>query len=573
MSSFAARLLPNFPGILLLGLLVLGLNGSDARAHPDWKSLRGHSACGGVDQYGKLQDPCGFLPATYVRPSIKTCPKDSFAAAGACYDCPEGFNRNLLRKVTHERACRKPIPDETAKAVYLGPSKCPSGSIFDARNGGECWSCPSGLGRTAAKVDQWNACGMVGKKAQAAIFVGRACPDKDAVRADRNGGECWKCPEDYDRTINAVTADKACKVSFAFASAIEKSDLRCAPGQILDLVDGGTCWTCPYGTKRTLQGIKTAKACRNNNMQWVVPSRQKYGIFGLGAGADDILAKAIAERTQIDAAVKKGAVITGEGEATALKNAWDVIDARPWDSPFLSALLANIVMDAALKPAGQRTESERALLARVAQLIQWNRQFVAYQAKQAHETWELASKKAYEVALSKMGAASVYADSMVTPPDYNEILVGSMQLAAGFAGPAGAVLVTLFVPPVRATILPWREITTRVVSKATGEVIKKVTTGGAVTSGSSAAAVAPLMIAAAAAVIVTMEIDKFMAMEKAAGQIRQAIAIADRPVDIGMLLQQKDGADDFLFHWASVIGAATKPNANFKARLAAYKAG
>ncbi len=563
MRSLITGLLPNFFIILFVGLFVLSFSASDARADATWKNLRGYSACGGIDQYGTLQPPCGFEKATYRKQSIKTCPKGSFADSGTCYTCPSGYNRTI-RKITHERACSKPAPVTTTKAVYLGSGKCPSGSKFYRRNGGECWSCPSGFGRTAANVDKWNACGKIGKKAQAAIFKGRTCPE-GSVRDPRNGGECWNCPEDYNRTGNPVTGAKACKTSFTFASAIEKSDLKCAPGQIFDFVDGGTCWTCPQGAKRTFfHGIKTAKACRNNKMKWTVPNRQVYGLFGLGTGADDILASLIAERSRIDAAIKDVAKKDGVAEATALKFAWDVIDNRPEESPFLSSMLLETVMNAARKPASARTESEINLLARVAQLIQWNRQFIAYQAEQAHETWVRASKASYDVALQKMGAAAIYSDSMVTPPDYNELVANSIQAGAAIAGPVGAVIVTVSTTSVKAALLPFR---------VAGAAARATATGAFTGSSAAAASVAPMMIAAAAAVIVTMEIDKFLKLEKAEGEIRQSIAIANRSVDIGVLLQQKDGPDELLFHWGAVIGEATKPSVNFKTRLAAYNSG
>ncbi len=577
MASFVARLLPKYLGILFLGLFILSFDANDARANSAWKQLQGHSACGGVDKAGKLQAPCNFEKATYIRQSIKACPKGTFADLGSCWVCPTGYVRSA-RKITHERACQKNVPDRTGPATFLGAVKCPSGSFKDGRNGGECWSCPAGYARTAAKVDQWNACGKIGKKATSAIFKGRQCPDQDAFRDPRNGGECWKCPEDYNRTANAVTGKAACKTSFAFEPAVQRGDLKCEPGQIFDMIDGGTCWTCPEGAKRTWFSIKSAKACRNNKMRWVLPERGKYGLFGLGRGADDILAKLIAERTALDTQIKKAAKLANKNPEEVLKEAWEVIDNRPWESPYLSAALGAAVMDAAAKPAGQRTESEKQLMGQVAQLIQWNRQFIAYQAKQAHQTWELASKKAYEVAASKMGAAVIYSDSMVTPPDYNEMLVGSIQMAAGFAGPAGSILVPLFVKPVHIATFPFRKAAIKASQEAAKKVVETAlkTGGGAgswTTSGVATAALGPLMIAIAAGVIVTMEIDKFMALEKAAGKIQQSIDIANRPLDLNIFLQQKDGPDEFLFHWAAVIGADTQPSANFKTRLAAYKAG
>lgn len=567
-----------FLGILLVGLFVLTFGANEAQADAMWKSLRGHSACGGVDEQGRLQPACAFQKATYVKKSIKKCPDGSFAAAGACYSCPSGYKKDALRKVTHEKACFKKLSKaQTSPAKKLGSAKCPGGSKYDGRNGGECWKCPSGFGRTAAAVDKWNACGKIGKKAQSAIFVKKACPVAGSIRDPRKGGECWQCPEEFSRTGNAVTGKKACKTNKTFAKATEVSDKKCAPGEIFDFIDGGTCWTCPEGSKRTINGIKSAKACRNNKMQWVMPKRQLYGLFGLGVGGEDILAKLIADRTQIDAAAKKVAQIGGKDEATMLKETWEIIDTHPENSAILSAVLGQYIIEAVAKPTSEQTASEKDLLKRVAQLIQWNRQFIAYQAKQAHENFIATSEAERAKFVKQAGAAVLYAGSGPTPPDYNEALVASIQAGAGVAGPVGAAIVPLLSEGARSVLLPFRRVSEEVIKNGVKTLVQRSAqaagTGMSTGSVMTAAAAGPMVIALAAGVIVTMEFDKLMAMEKADGQIRQSLAIANRTVNVGTLLQQKDGAGEFLFHWAAVIGAPTKPSANFNRLLAAYKSG
>ncbi|UTW52130.1 ricin-type beta-trefoil lectin domain protein [bacterium SCSIO 12827] len=572
MASLVAKFLPKYLGILFLGLLILGGNSEDVQANSSWKQLRGHSACGGVDQRGNLQEPCGFDRAKFESKAVGKCPKGSFFDIGtwACFSCPKGFNRNA-RPVTSPKACDKPIKGSATKAVYLGKVSCPSGAFLDPRNGGECWKCPSGYGRTAAAVNQWNACGMIGKKAVSAEFKGKACNAEGAFRDPRNGGECWKCPEDHLRTAAAVTAGNACHTNLDFEPATKTAALTCPAGQHFDFIDGGTCWSCPQDTTRSTSGVKSDKACRIKKMRWVVPVRGKYGLFGLGNGADDILAKLIAERTRIDAAAKAAAKASGEPEAQAIANTWKQIDSKPWESPILSALLGQIVMEAAVKPVAQRTASEKSLLDIVAKLIQWNRQFVAYQSKQAFDTYFAAANKANEIALSKMGAASIYAGGVIAPPDYNEIVAGAIQVGAAVAGPAGALLITLFASPVHAALLPHRALQA---AKAAGDAAKVAAISTSWTGASAAmAAAAPMLIAAGAAVVVTMEMDKLMKTEEMEGKIRQAITIANRPVDIGLLLQMKEGPDEFLFHWAATIGGDAQPSTNFKTKLAAYKSG
>ena len=50
-------------------------------------------------------------------------------------------------------------------ATFHNKTTCGNGSFFDPRNGGECWSCPGGFGRSAEPVTHDRAC-------QKAILVG-----------------------------------------------------------------------------------------------------------------------------------------------------------------------------------------------------------------------------------------------------------------------------------------------------------------------------------------------------------------------------------------------------------------
>ncbi|HEY9164111.1 MAG TPA: hypothetical protein VIN57_05840, partial [Magnetovibrio sp.] len=445
--------------------------------------------------------------------------------------------------------------------------------------------CDPGFGRTLSAVTAWDACGKFGAQARSATFVSRICPTEGAFLDKRNGGECWVCPPGYDRALfTPVTGAQACKKELDLIKATERGDFLCKPGEVHDMIDGGTCWTCPQGYKRTWDSVKSATACVNNQMQWEMPNRQLYGLFNLGWGANDILAQLIAERTKIDAAITEMASDSNENEALLRKEAWEVIDTEPWKSPILSAVLQEVAINAASKNPAERTLAEKDFVERLEKLIQWNRQFVAYQAKQAHDNWVRASEAFYEEALKKMGAASVYSDSMVTPPDYNEILVGAIQMGAGLGGPIGAFAAVRAIPAVKKVVFPYiREAVKKgaveVAKKAGGSAIKALT--GSSASTMTAAAAGPLVIAAAAAVIVTMEIDKFVALEKADAQIADAIRKADRPVVLSALLQMSGGTEELLYHWSAVVNAPTdvrvnpqiRPSKDFEARFNAYKAG
>lgn len=571
MRSFVAGLRMRQLALLMLCGLALACTAGSVEANSSWKSLQGHSECGGIDKNGELQEPCGFTRATKIGKALGKCPSGSFFDIGtwSCYACPTGFNRNA-RAVTSPKACDKAMTPKTSRATFEKKVQCPSGAFLDKRNGGECWTCPSGYSRTAAAVDKWNACGMIGKKAVGAIFKSKACTADNSFRDPRNGGECWSCPEDYSRTANAVTSASACKTALDFEPAVKEAALTCEADEIFDLIDGGTCWKCAEGETRTMNSVKGGKACRNKAMKWVVPTRTMYGLFGLGNGASDILAKAIADRTAIDAMVKKIAEGTGDNVQKAQAAAWAVIDSKPWNSPYLSILLQDTLMAALDKKEASRSDSEKNLIDTVSKMIQWNRQFIAYQSKQAYEAWVTTSSKFYAKKAKQMGAATIYADNMMTPPDYNELIVASIQAGSVLASPTSVIALTIFLKPASIALLPYRKAALKA-AQAGAKIM--TSTGGIPSASAMAAASGPILIAVAAAVIFTMEMDKLLKMEEYEGKIRQAVDISNRAVDLKTLFQQENGAADFSFHWASILAAKTEPSAYFKTRLAAYKGG
>ena len=107
-------------------------------------------------------------------------------------------------------AMAQPAKADFAKATKSSVRPfCPSGSFFDLRNGGECWSCPAGTNRTIFPVTNNNACKKPGWSSWSkAAFRGKAkTPQpKDAFYDPRQGGEWWKCPGNRPRrTLYAVT--------------------------------------------------------------------------------------------------------------------------------------------------------------------------------------------------------------------------------------------------------------------------------------------------------------------------------------------------------------------------------
>ena len=89
-----------------------------------------------------------------------------------------------------------------------------SGSFFDLRNGGECWSCPAGTNRTIFPVTNNNACknraGVAGARPSSAAR--RRHRSRRARSSMRGGGEWWKCPGNRPRrTLYAVTDARAAR--------------------------------------------------------------------------------------------------------------------------------------------------------------------------------------------------------------------------------------------------------------------------------------------------------------------------------------------------------------------------
>lgn len=88
----------------------------------------------------------------------------------------------------------------------------------------------------------------------------------------------------------------------------------------------------------------------------------------------------------------KLAELAGNEVDTVRSDTWKVINSKPWESPVLAVVFQEAVMTAVIRPVAQQTDSKKEVLARIAQLIQWNRQFIASQARRAHETWVTATK-------------------------------------------------------------------------------------------------------------------------------------------------------------------------------------
>lgn len=150
------------------------------------------------------------------------------------------------------------------------PEGCPTGTFFDPRNGGECWSCPKGQLRTIFPVDdKRKACfvppGLVAKKAKkkkkGGGLLGLDCAKGQFINlADKT---CYQCDSGYSHNpVLPATVNGVCfkKVKEKYGPAKKENDFLCPRGQFLDL-GLGTCWSCPEDYGRTVENVQSAQAC------------------------------------------------------------------------------------------------------------------------------------------------------------------------------------------------------------------------------------------------------------------------------------------------------------------------
>src|SRR5207249_4415839 len=108
--------------------------------------------------------------------------------------------------------------------------ECDSGTFWDGYDWGACWKCPDDLPRrTAAAVWAGNACAtaIIANQTHAATFVTKGECEAGTIFDPRNGGECWQCPAGKLRTVYPVNESSACEqpAGFQYASATKSAPL------------------------------------------------------------------------------------------------------------------------------------------------------------------------------------------------------------------------------------------------------------------------------------------------------------------------------------------------------------
>ena len=420
------------------------------------KDESGHPLCGGVGQ-----KPCGDQPARFTRAAVGACPKGSFFDIGtwACYSCPSGYSRSLA-KIDDYKACQKQRAKPKLLGTFVQAEKvgtvCPKGSFFDPIRGGECWSCPSGYVRTVFSVEAKNACqkgGILGPVKKASKVSRAECGKgeiKDGIGG--NGGSCWVCPENHDRTIFAVNGNKACEKSewYDFKKATKTTDLTCPAGEIFDFIGlsaadirsrpefktgtspkpvaGGTCWQCPEGYDRTMSGVKGNDACRAKFMVWQPGIFNNQGLFGFAApGTVETVLMNIVKRDPglIAAALDKAAKEVAKTNKKPVKTVLEAEKNRLLTDPGASTVAAGIVMRrimAAIADSKKVTADEKALAEAFGTYIQKRRTFMAKEALAAYYAWKAADQEARNKRSQNMLNLIDYG---TVPPDFGSVVAGT----------------------------------------------------------------------------------------------------------------------------------------------------
>jgi hypothetical protein len=213
---------------------------------------------------------------------------------GGCWICPEGYSRDIYNPADGDRACSTKTDGgasgrilgggltpaqsqdaQLAKASFRG-RLCETGTFYDGIRGGTCWTCPEGYVRSIMPVTHERACVIPSRENfDKATRVRRTvwpheCP-AGSFHDIWEGGGCWTCPGGYRRTALHINDARACAQTVGqkdTTAKFEKNAL-CATGEIRDdriegtqdATAGGGCWTCPAGYVRSILPIQGSSGC------------------------------------------------------------------------------------------------------------------------------------------------------------------------------------------------------------------------------------------------------------------------------------------------------------------------
>ena len=404
-------------------------------APPQKDLMSGSLVCPIIEAGPRLVKGCTFVgePAVFLgKAPSSSCPSGSFfdpQNGGECWSCPSGYIRNAS-PVSSSDACWKAVSEDLKPATQVGSTGCPGGTFLDPRNGGECWSCPSGYMRTLVPVTAGDACAkdlIWGPKSSATFHKKAGACDGNSFFDPINGGTCWTCPSGYRRTAYRVDDSKACAqtiptqyASATLVSGCTKYSSRFGLGTAFrDPRNGGECWACPVQLKRSWSPVDTTKtgngaACvvggDTEGIVWQSPQYPEPGMYWFMEGLVD---QAFKDARRVDAFIQARA----NGDPQKRKEIWQRMRSTPHDSPEFKAL-----MFAALVTIANQDGNPKGWMAvnSFADYIRNRRIFVAQDATAMYNAWEdLNAYNQWQAARRASGISGMDPSVLgATPGDY-----------------------------------------------------------------------------------------------------------------------------------------------------------
>jgi hypothetical protein len=387
------------------------------------------------------------------------CPAGSFfdpIRGGECFTCPAGYQRSIAG-IDWADACVV-LPSEKvsritthARGTGILGTDCPKGSgqFWDGSNG-MCHSCPSGFSRTANAVSSSAACSQLVKAKQSKATVAGKAQCKtgeftDFLKNPKLGGNCYTCPVNSNRTVYEVSSDKACELDpgYKYSVAALVTPLTCPAGQVFDFagrdtprvltriatqnrsmtptraaptVNGGTCWSCADGYRRSLSAVWENNACDSVGIGWVMPKYTQPGLFGLN-GAEAVVREIIKNDSALirDIALETMNVDRKLTDAQVLQQVWEEIRDTPHQSGPLMVIAYSRMLAAAFS-SPTASAADKTLLASFQQMVPVQRTFLANQALQAYTEWDKADFKKNEAYRASLITATVLTLGVAAAP-------------------------------------------------------------------------------------------------------------------------------------------------------------
>ncbi len=557
--------------VLVSLLFVMTAEEAVAAKYQTQNGYQGNAICGGVDlRTGKLLPPCGFVSSEKIGPAKKDCPNGSHLDIGTwtCFSCPSGFNRTGFAVDTDKACSREIAPPRFGPAQFRGNhQKCDSGSVLDPRNGGECWKCPAGYGRTAAAVNEWNACGMIFKSARSAQFIKRVCPA--GSETDPNG-KCYSCPDGGVRTWESASHSRACMVNEELKPAIQHGALTCKAGEDFDFIDGGSCWKCPVGSRRSVYHVKGPDACEYVDMRWEGKPRTPNGLFAIPGGAQ-IVADVVLNRKLIDQNINSYIEKENITDPKFANEAWQLILDNPERSIPLNAAVYSHVFN--LIQNGPKTAYERDFLDYFSIYIQQSRQLSATEMKNAWDSWKRGVSIKLDMNTNRFSLSSLF-NIGYAPPDMSLLVGDVMKL-----GPAASITATYAgITLLEGHSVAFANASASMIQKILPFTFKKAIKEGAVevakglarqgassaTAGGvgvgTASATGPFVILTVYAILGTIATDMVIEQDKQESIVYDALEVAKRPVSLSRMISYDVGLNEMLGNWALMTQEPIAPN-------------